>query len=135
MHLDHTFKHDAGPGNGKDTVLVFGKRYLFIADLKHRRLLFPIIARLLLRGKLNHATPSDFQPPSARGREAAAPHLWDPPWNRQRKALGLLPPFSGGPLVPGGAPFERDTEIIDPVIEDELYEIDPGPPHDFGTPD
>ena len=63
--------------------------------------------------------------------------LWDPPWKRQRKARG--PPPSSLSRRAAGAqeapPFVKDMEIIDPVIDDELYAVDPMPPDGDGAPD
>jgi hypothetical protein len=56
--------------------------------------------------------------------------LWDPPWLRQRNARG--PPPSTGP------PQLRDREseppaTIDPVIDEELYLVDPPTQDDPST--
>jgi hypothetical protein len=60
--------------------------------------------------------------------------LWDPPWKRQRKVRGPPPSSMDGP-VPSPtkarkreATFEADS--VDPIIDDELYAVDPDPPDD-----
>jgi hypothetical protein len=49
-------------------------------------------------------------------------HLWDPPWLRQRKARGP-PPATGPPERWSGE--SEFPQPIDPVIDDELYVVDP----------
>ena len=56
--------------------------------------------------------------------------LWDPPWKRQRKVRGPPPSSMDGP-APSPAKArkcEETFEAIDPIIDDELYAIDPVPP-------
>jgi hypothetical protein len=57
-------------------------------------------------------------------------HRWDPPWLRLRKARGPPPDAQGAaqPRAQGSA--RGPTESIDPVIDDELYSLDPIPPDD-----
>jgi hypothetical protein len=43
----------------------------------------------------------------------------------------LLPPAATSQEAP---PFAKDLEIIDPVIDDEFYAIDPLPADDDRTP-
>ncbi len=63
-------------------------------------------------------------------------HLWDPPWKRQRKVRGPPPPPFSRPATTSqeAPPSGKDLEVIDPLIDDELYAIDPVPPDDDGTP-
>jgi hypothetical protein len=57
-------------------------------------------------------------------------HRWDPPWSRLRKARG--PPRGAQGAAPPRAQGSArgPTETIDPVIDDELYSLDPSPPED-----
>jgi hypothetical protein len=69
----------------------------------------------------------------ARGRHRAhpsPPQSLAPPWSRLRKARGPPPEAQGAaqPRAQGSAP--GPTETIDPVIDDELYSLDPIPPDD-----
>jgi hypothetical protein len=53
-------------------------------------------------------------------------HLWDPPWKRQSRARGP-------PSLANAAPSQAPARTIDPIIDDELYAIDPLPPDDFSA--
>jgi hypothetical protein len=58
-------------------------------------------------------------------------HLWDPPWTRLRPARGppvRAPPTSAPPSRPGSV----FGETADPIIDDDLYCVDPVPPDDDG---
>jgi hypothetical protein len=44
--------------------------------------------------------------------------LWDPPWQRQRRARA--PPPSTGP-----PPYQSPDPTIDPIFDDDLYAVDP----------
>ena len=62
-------------------------------------------------------------------------HLWDPPWKRQRKVRGP-PPSSMNESAPSPTKARNceeetfETEAVDPIIDDELYAVDPLPPDD-----
>jgi hypothetical protein len=64
--------------------------------------------------------------------------LWDPPWKRQRKPRGPPPSSTDGsaPSPAKAQRFERrcaetfEAEAVDPIIDDELYAVDPVPPDD-----
>ena len=63
-------------------------------------------------------------------------HLWDPSWKRQRKVRGPPPPSFSRPSSTSqeASPSGTHTEVIDPVIADELYAIDPLPADEDGEP-
>jgi hypothetical protein len=57
-------------------------------------------------------------------------HLWDPPWKRFRPARG--PPPGGPPTSAPARPASIFPETSDPIIDDDLYCVDPIPPDDDG---
>jgi hypothetical protein len=72
-------------------------------------------------------------------------HLWDPPWNRPRKARGPPPPSSHGAVLSRTDArrqwFEEEAvgagvedEAIDQVLDDDLYAVDPAPQEDDEPP-
>jgi hypothetical protein len=65
-------------------------------------------------------------------------HLWDPPWKRHRNVRGPPPSSRGGPAsAPADAQTCEETfeaEAVDPIIDDDLYAVDPVPQEDDDTP-